>query len=94
MHVSVVYFVYEFMSGVASKAFLMSTVMSSVLFVFFYFLWLKPSSMFCVICVSKELVECFGLKPCWVGDNRICDVIWFSMSRSITSKAVLCVSMM
>ena len=30
-----------------------------------------------------------GLKSCWVGDSWICVVIRFSMSRSITLKAVL-----
>ena len=34
-------------------------------------------------------VECFGLKPCWVGDNGMCGIIRFSMSRSMTLKAVL-----
>ena len=36
-------------------------------------LWLKLSSMSCFICVSNVLVECFGLKPCWVGDSRMCN---------------------
>ena len=54
-------------------------------------LWLKPSSMSCVICVSNVLVECFGLKPCWVGDSGTCGVTRFSMSRSMTLKAVLAV---
>ena len=44
--------------------------------------------MFCIICASKVFVECFGLMPCWVGDSGICGVIRFSMSRSITLKAV------
>ena len=52
MHVSVIYIVYQFMPGGG-----MSIVMSSVI------LWLEPSSMFFVICVSKVFVECFGLKP-------------------------------
>ena len=56
--------------------------MSSVL------LWLKPSSIFCVICVSKVFVECFGLKLCWAGDSGIFNVVRFSMSRSITLEAV------
>ena len=47
--------------GVASKALLMSIAMGSVLL--FGALWLKPSSMSCVICVSNVLVECFGLNP-------------------------------
>ena len=38
---------------------------------------------------SMVLVECFGLKPCWVGDSGICGVIRFSRSRSTTLKAVL-----
>ena len=41
--------------GVASKALLMSIVMSSVLLC--GALSLKPSSMSCVICVSNVLVE-------------------------------------
>ena len=45
--------------------------------------------MSCVICVSNMLVHCFGLKPCWVGDSGMCGVIRFSMSRSMTLKAVL-----
>ena len=61
--------------------------MSSVLL--FGALWLKPSSMSCVICASKVLVECFGLKSCWVGDSRMCCVIRFSMTCSMTLKAVL-----
>ena len=65
----------------------MSIAMSSVLL--FRALWLMPSSMFCVICVSNVLVECFGLKQCWVGDRGMCCVIRFSMSRSMTLKAVL-----
>ena len=65
----------------------MSTAMSSVLIC--GTLWLKPSSMSCVSCVSKVLVECCGLKPCWVGDSGICGVIRFSISRSRTLKAVL-----
>ena len=65
--------------GVASKALLMSIVMSSVLLC--GFLWLKLSSIFCVICGGKVFVECFGLKPCWVGDSGIYCVIRFSMSR-------------
>ena len=52
-------------------------------------LWLKPFSMSCVICVSNVLVEYFGLKPCWVGDSGMYGVIRFSMSRSMTLKAVL-----
>ena len=42
-----------------------------------------------VICVSNILVECFGLKTYWVGDSRMSGVIRYSMSGSITSKAVL-----
>ena len=65
----------------------MSIAMSSVLMC--GALWLKPSSMSCVSCVSNVLVECFGLKPCWVGDSGMCGVIRFSMSRSMTLKSVL-----
>ena len=57
--------------GVASKALLMTIAMSS-------YLWLKPSSMSCVSCVSKVLVECCGLKSRWVGDKGICGLIKFS----------------
>ena len=42
-----------------------------------------------LICVVNVLVECFGLKPCCVGDSGMCGVIRFSMSRSMTLKAVL-----
>ena len=45
--------------------------------------------MSCFICASNVLVECFGLKPCWVGDSGMCAVIRLSMNRSVTSKAVL-----
>ena len=69
--------------GVASKVLLMSIAMSSVILC--GALWLKPSSMSCVICVSNVLVEFFGLKLCWVGDSGMCGEI----SRSITLKAVL-----
>ena len=50
---------------------------------------LKPSSMSYVSGVSKVLVECCGLKPCWVGGSGICGVVRFSMIHSITLKAVL-----
>ena len=70
--------------GVASKVLLISIAMNSILLC--GALWLKPSSM---SCVSKVLVECCGLKPCWVGDNGICGVTRFNMSRSMTLKAVL-----
>jgi len=52
-------------------------------------LWLKPSSISCVMSESNVLVECFGLKQCWLGDSGMCGVIRFSMSRSRTLKAVL-----
>ena len=39
--------------------------------------------------MSNVVVECFGLKPCWVGDSGMCGVIRFSMSRSMTLKAVI-----
>ena len=68
--------------GVALKCLLMSIAMSSVLLC--GALWLKPSSVSCVICVNNVLVECFDLKPCWVGDSGMCGVIRFSMSRSMT----------
>ena len=71
----------------ASKALLMSIGMSSVLFC--GALWLKPSSMSCFICVINLLVECFGLKLCWVGDRGMCVVISFSMSHSMTLKTML-----
>ena len=45
--------------------------------------------MSCVSCVSKKLVECCGLKPCWVGDSGIYAVTRFSTSCSITLKSVL-----
>ena len=52
-------------------------------------LWLKPSSMSYVSCVSKVLVECFGLKPCCVDDSGIYDIFRFSTRSSKTFKAVL-----
>ena len=39
--------------------------------------------------MSDVLDECFGLKPCWAGDNGMRDVIRLTMSRSLTLKAVL-----
>ena len=65
----------------------MSIAMSAVLLC--GALWLKPSSISCVICVGNVLVECFGLKQCWLGDSGMCGVIRFSMSRSRTLKWVL-----
>ena len=84
MHVSVVDFVYKFRSGdgIEGSAYVYCYESCS-------FVWLKPSSMSCISCVSKVLVECCDLKPCWVGDSGICGVIRFNMSRSMTLKAVL-----
>ena len=50
-----------------SEALLMSIAMSSVLLS--GTLWLKPSSISCIICVSNVLVECFVLNSCWVGEK-------------------------
>ena len=86
MHVSVVDFVFIFMSVGRIEGF-SYVYMSSVLLCGAF--WLKPSSMSCVSCVSKVLVEYCGLKPCWVGNSGICGVITFSISHSITLKAVL-----
>ena len=73
--------------GVASKVLRMSIEISSVLLC--GALWLKPSSMSCVSCVSKVLVECCCLKPYWVGESGICGIIRFSTIRSMTSTAVV-----
>ena len=51
-------------------------------------MWCFVVEAFQHVMVTKVLVECCGLKPCWVGDSSICGVIRFSTSRFITLKAV------
>ena len=45
--------------------------------------------MVCVIFVSRVVVECFGRKPCWVGERGICTLILFRTSLSIILETVL-----
>ena len=45
--------------------------------------------MVCVIFVSRVVVECFGRKPCWVGERGMCTLILFRRSLSTTLDTVL-----
>ena len=53
--------------GTVSKALLMSMAASNVLCAGLD--WLRPSSVVCVMFVRSEVVECWGLKPCWEGNS-------------------------
>ena len=66
--------------GTVSKALLMSMAASNVLCAVLY--WLRPSSVVCVMFVSRDVVECWGLKPCCDGERGICGVMLFRTSRS------------
>ena len=66
--------------GTVSKALLMSIAASSVLCAGLD--WLRPSSVVCVMLVSRDVVECWGLKPCWEGDRGMCGVMLFRTSLS------------
>ena len=66
--------------GIVSKALLISIAASSVLCAGLD--WLRPSSVVCVMFVRSDVVECWGLKPCWEGDRGKCGVMLFSTSLS------------
>ena len=66
--------------GTASKALLMSSVSSSVLWAGLFAL--MPSLMFCVRFVSRVVVEWFGRKPCCVAESGMCGVVLFRIRRS------------
>ena len=66
--------------GTVSKALLMSMAAISVRCAGFE--WLRPSSVVCVMFVSRDVVECWGLKPCCDGERGICGVMLFRTSRS------------
>ena len=66
--------------GTVSKALLMSTVARSVRCAGLGVL--RPSSVVCVMFVSRDVVECWGLKPCWEGDRGMCGVMLFRTSLS------------
>ena len=44
--------------------------------------WLRPSSVVCVMFVRRDVVECWGLKPCWEGDRGMCGVMLLRTSLS------------
>ena len=66
--------------GTVSKALLMSMAAMSVLCAGLE--WLRPSSVVCVMFVRRDVVECWGLKPCCAGDNGMCCVMLFRTSLS------------
>ena len=66
--------------GTVSKALLMSIVAISVLCAGFE--WLRPSSVVCVRCVSSVEVECWGRKPCCVGESGMSGVMLLRTSLS------------
>ena len=63
-----------------SKALLMSMAASSVRCAGLD--WLRPASVVCVMFVRSDVVECWGLKPCWEGERGMCGVMLFKTSLS------------
>ena len=66
--------------GTVSKALLMSMAASSVRCAGLD--WLRPASVVCVMFVRSDVVECWGLKPCWEGERGMCGVMLFKTSLS------------
>ena len=81
MHVCVVWFVRESVSGMTSKALLMSTVVKSALCAGLF--ELMQSKTCCVRLGSKVFVECNGRNPCCVGARGTSGWIMFSIRRSV-----------
>ena len=83
MHVCVVEFVRESVSGNGIKGFtlLMSTVVKSVICAGLF--ELMPSKTCCVRLVCKVFVECSGRNPCCVGARGTSGWIIFSIMRSV-----------
>ena len=71
--------------GMASKALLMSIVVSSVRC---GFLELMPLEACCVRLVKRVFVECSALKPSCVGERGTCCVILFRICHSNILDAV------
>ena len=70
----------------ASKALLMSIVMSSVLFAGLR--ELMPSCVCCVMFVRSVVVEWSGLYPCCIGESGMKGVVTVRMRRSMTLDGV------
>ena len=67
--------------GMASNALLMSTVINNVLCAGLFAL--MPSKECWVRPVSRVVVECSALNPCWEGTVGMCCFIMFSIRRSV-----------
>lgn len=73
--------------GIVSKALLMSMAATIVRVAGLF--WLRPSSVVCVMFVRRVEVECWGLKPCCVGDSGMCAVMLLRTSLSSIFEGLL-----